>query len=105
MIFNGIHILHIHKIGAVWFDKAPILKKIIADRVKRLRTFDYLAGAQVIQYISADDLGKNQIGDQYFLNTLITLYNNRILILFRFYLLQQFVKGEEEFFFEIGFNT
>ncbi len=99
MIFDGIHILHIHKIGAVGFDKTPIFQKFIADRGKRLCTFDYLAGAQVIHHISTDDLCKNQIRDQYFLNALIALYDNRILVFFRFDLLYHFVKGEEQFFF------
>ena len=100
MIFNGIYILHIHKIGAVGLDKTPIFhQKIIADRGKRFSTFDYLAGAQVIKHISAYDLDKSQIGDQDFLYTLIALYNNRILIFFCFYLLEYFIKGEEQFFF------
>lgn len=91
-----IHILHIHKKRAVRFDKTPIFQQAIADRRKRLRTFDHLAGAQMIEDVSADDLGKSQIGDQYFLNPLIALYDNRILILFQFNLLQQFIKGEEQ---------
>ena len=95
MVFDGIHILHIHKIRAVRFDKTPIFQQAIADRGKRLRTFDHLAGAQMIEDVSADDLGKHQIGEQYFLNPLIALYDDRILFFFRFDLLQQLIKGEE----------
>ncbi|MNV94008.1 hypothetical protein D3C71_1887570 [compost metagenome] len=53
----------------------------------------------MIQHISADDFGKGQVGNQYFLNPHITLYDKRILILFRLYMFEYFVKGEEQFLF------
>ncbi|MEA5012333.1 MAG: response regulator, partial [Angelakisella sp.] len=45
----------------------------------------------MIEHVSTDDLGKSQIGDQYFLNPLIALYDDRILFFFRFDLLQQLI--------------
>jgi len=57
-----------------------------ALRKKRFFAFDYLAGTQVIEHISADDLDKDQIGDQYSLNALLAHYDDRILIFFHFYL-------------------
>jgi hypothetical protein len=43
--------------------------------------------------------GKNQVGDYYFMNNPIALYDNRILIVFHVHLLQHLVKDDEQFFF------
>lgn len=96
MVFDGIHILHIHKKRAVRFDKTPIFQQAFADSGKRLHTFDHLTGAQMIEDVSSDDLDKDQIEDQYFLNPLVALYDDRILFLFRFDLLQHIIQGEEQ---------
>jgi len=74
MVFDGVHILHIHKIIAVRLDKAPIVQKIAADSGKRLRTFDDIAGEQVIEDVSADARRPAQFTFSYFLS-IISLNN------------------------------